>query len=203
MDDLLDAIVSESVDNKPEPSSFAEGIIQEQQHDENDKSNGEAVTAQRSPTGTPSGFASSRLEEIFDPAVHAVGPDGQPRRNKDGSYRRRKGRGVGVVPAGQPQQPTGPTPGCREAAKVTVSTITILGQVTFGEEWQAMPQEIEMMVAAWTDYFMSQGVDSFPPWVGVAMATGAYALPRCGRPKTKDKLSRFWDWCKSKLWRTK
>jgi hypothetical protein len=203
MSDLLDSIVSESIDQKPEPSSFAESLIEEQQHDENDKSNGEAQPALGSPSGTSSGFASSRLEEIFDPVVHAVGPNGEPRRNKDGSYRRRKGRGSRVVPPSEPLGTTGPTPGCREAAKVTVSTITILGQVTFGDEWRPMPEEVEMMVAAWTDYFMSQGIDSFPPWVGVAMATGAYALPRCGKPKTKDKLSRFWDWCKSKIWRKK
>ena len=200
MDDLLKDIVDESIEQKPEPSSFAGDLIKDQENDNANGENGEPIP----PTsGTPSraapGFASTRLEEIFNPEIHAVGGDGQPRRNQDGSLRRKRGKRGVTVPPGEPLGPTGPTPGCREAAKVTVSTFIVLGQVTFGDEWKAMPEEVEMMVAAWTDYFMSQGVDSFPPWVGVAMAMGAYAGPRCVKPKTAGKLKTAWDWLKAKF----
>jgi len=196
-DDLLSDIVDESIEGKPEPSEFADKLIEEQEHVETG-GNGEGVTPSGSSSGTASGFASDRISEVFDPQIHAVGPDGEPRRNKDGSYRRRKGfRSVAVQPS---PIVTGPTPGCREAAKVTVNTIVILGQITFGDEWKPLEVEVDMMVQAWTDYFNSQGLTAFPPWLGVCMATGAYALPRLGKPKTRSKLGTAWNWLKGKLW---
>lgn len=83
------------------------------------------------------------------------------------------------------------------AAVVLVGTITGAFQVIFdAEEWAPKKAETDQMVKAWRSLLERYGVQDVPPWVGIAIATAGYCLPRMGRPNTKGKLTRFIEWAR-------
>lgn len=207
--EMLDKIVNDFVENKPEASEFADRIIAQQEADNADiQFESGPAGANGQPTesvGTIPEPLSDAIGEIFDPNIHATNASGQPIFNKDGSHRKRRGKRSDGVSPPPPVVPRVPSAGCKEAAQVTVTSIFIIGESLFGDEWRPVIDETsgknepQMMVQAWTEFYMSMGIESFPPWLGVMIATGAYALPRFSMPKTQTRFGRIWEWLKPRI----
>lgn len=134
----------------------------------------------------------------FDPAIHAVDKDGNPRRRGDGSYALKRGRKAGNG-AGQPRPATGqnaPAPEAvqeaREAdeAAKTAANLTIWGGVAiFGEDFRPSKGEPEMLHHAYRDYFAAKGVTKLPPELGLVVALSAYVLPRLAQPTVRTRAA--------------
>lgn len=146
----------------------------------------------------------------FNPVIHAVGPDGKPIFNQDGSLRKKRGRKAGSVAT---QQPTGDDQQLAKARTVAITmveTLFMFGRSIGGDEWEPLTQPIderENLYSAWTAYFLTKPDVEIPPWMMAAMATGMYALPRLSKPVTAGRLERVTNWFKVKIfdriWRTK
>lgn len=128
----------------------------------------------------------------FDPAIHATDDQGNPRLTKAGKLRKRPGRGSGGKSAGPQQHKVS-----RELGRTTAETIFYVSQAAFGEEWAPVYKptqgidERAQMIEAWAAYYEATGTTEVPPWVGVAIAMGCYALPRLNQPKTKTRIGVF------------
>lgn len=128
----------------------------------------------------------------FDPLVHAVNPDGTPKRKVDGSYAMKRGRKSGV-----PQSTNSPTPiasaeatiNVDEAARQSCNMIINGAVLMFGEQWAPQDkEEAKGLQISFKNYFEARGVPNVPPEVGLAVAILAYSLPRITHEKT---VSRF------------
>ena len=130
--------------------------------------------------------------EGFDPAVHAVNPDGTPKRKVDGSYAMKRGRKSGGAPSVASTQPS-------EVAQVTINTdeaarqscnMLINGAVLLlGEQWEPRDkEEAKGLHTSFKNYFDARGVPNIPPEAGLVVAVLAYSLPRLTHEKT---VSRF------------
>lgn len=202
MNDLLDQIVDEAIDQQPSPSPFADKLTEEDLIE----SNGETVvnTVQEPPPF----FSSSPqpTEEHFNPEIHATDAFGNPRRNKNGTYSKKRGRKNGQTNT-QKSTVIPPVPDniqqSRSAAVALCTTMFILCKTLGGDEWtpvvneQMGVNEPGILIEAWTQYFMTVGVTDIPPWIGVVIATTSYVAPRFTMPQTQSRLGRFWNWCKS------
>jgi hypothetical protein len=218
----LDDIVTTTVKEKPPASDFADKLIAEAGKGNGDGTGDEEVAGTSGETDSPRvqrsasasyAYMADSVRSEFDPAIHSVGKDGQPRRNKDGSFRRRKGAGrFGEVAAGTEgnrANNVGPDPGAREAARFAVGFIEMVGRTFFGDEWLPVidpvkgVNEREMMTLAWTEFFEHYGIIEIPPWVGVIIVTGSYALPRLNKPNTAEKIgvikARIQNWRNPKV----
>jgi hypothetical protein len=82
-------------------------------------------------------------------------------------------------------------------------TTGIMSQI-FGEEWQPnSPDEKSLVVGAIKRYYESVDLPDLPPGYVLCFVALAYAAPRLGKPKTKNKLLASWYWLKSKFTRKK
>jgi hypothetical protein len=82
-------------------------------------------------------------------------------------------------------------------------TTGILSQI-FGEEWQPnSPEEKALVVGSIKRYYESVDLPDLPPGYVLCFVALAYAAPRLGKPKTKNKLLMGWYWLKSKFTRKK
>ena len=162
----------------------------------------------------------------FDPAVHAVNPDGSPRLRVDGTYARKRGRGgvsrettqtqtnAGLFdnPAQETDVPRGTTfatPPSPEAAQVNLSTreaaaaivitsTTILSRVV-GAEWAAEKPELKSLTDATKTYIDAKGGIQMSPEMGLFLAVGMYAAPRFAHENTRSKFVQALDWCKDRF----
>jgi hypothetical protein len=86
------------------------------------------------------------------------------------------------------------------AAESVFSICRALG----GEEWKPIKSaegvdERKIQTDAWTAYFVATGKVDFPPWLGLTIALGSYAMPRFAMPNTqkrvlsvKERLALWW-----------
>jgi len=144
----------------------------------------------------------------FDPAIHAVNPDGTPKRKVDGSYALKRGRKAGA-PAGSPVQigaglPT-PAPGvdnpqapppvtisADEAARQTCNVLINGAVMMFGDQWEPRDKdEAKGLQTSFKNYFEARGTPNVPPEVGLAFAVLAYSLPRLTHEKTVSSFARI------------
>ena len=128
----------------------------------------------------------------FDPLLHAVNPDGTPKRKVDGSYAMKRGRKSGV-----PQSPSSAAPAVAsqatitpdEAARQSCNMIINGAVLMFGEQWEPRDKdEAKGLQISFKNYFEARGVPNVPPEVGLIVAVLAYSLPRITHEKT---VSRF------------
>jgi len=202
----IDDLLSEIEKSKPEASAFADQMIADEKS-ENDATNSNTVdNAHGQAVFQPAGSVSNSVPEnqIFDPEIHAVDSNGQPKRNKDGTLSKKRGRKSGT-------NSTAPVDTsvaafdleCKNCAVLTVQTIIILGHSIGGEEWTAEEAEKFAMVTAWEAYYRAKGTIDLPPWIGVLIATGAYAMPRVSKPNTRTRLTALFSGVSSFLKRVK
>lgn len=151
----------------------------------------------------------------FNPDLHEVDADGNPRLTTSGKLRRKRGNKSGSKINGEneplniPGKPGAVSPSL-EAAKATAGAIFTLGTTIGGDEWQPIndPQsgtnEYANMVDVWNEYYKSKGVKDIPPGIALSIAVIGYVTPRLFMPKTKSRLSRAKAWLVSKwiLWRS-
>lgn len=197
IDDLVDDVIL----SKPEASPFVERLLKDESDEQNNEEpvgNGDDAP-KSSETSTFVGTenvhesGSGVDSNVFDPTIHVVDEFGKPKFNKDGSYRRKRGRKSAVHPdtIKVDAQRINTEAQAGAAAVVTVQLIIMCGHLLGGDEWDAREEEIVMMQGAWKDYYIVTGATAVPPWAGVVIATGAYALPKCRKPKTHATLTRI------------
>lgn len=131
----------------------------------------------------------------FDPLVHAVNPDGSPKRKVDGSYALKRGRKSGAPHSpnstiGAPAQvEQTPTINVDEASRQACNMLVNGAVVLLGEQWAPVDkEEAKGLQTSFKNYFEARGVPNVPPEVGLAVAVLAYSLPRITHEKT---VSRF------------
>lgn len=122
----------------------------------------------------------------FDARYHATDDTGSPRKTASGKWRKKRGS---VAPA-----PTVDANAVLAASLAIVTSIELLGAAIGGDEWKPEQSEHDMMVNAWRDYFMQVGAVEIPPYLGVIIATGAYAVPRVSKPQTSSTLVSIKNW---------
>jgi hypothetical protein len=133
--------------------------------------------------------------EGFDPLVHAVNPDGTPKRKVDGSYAMKRGRKSGAAPT--TNSPTAqvsqtPTINTDEAARQSCNMLINGAVLLLGEQWEPRDKsEAEGLKTSFKNYFDSRGVPNVPPEVGLAVAVLAYSLPRITHEKTVSRFSQI------------
>lgn len=135
----------------------------------------------------------AEAHEGFDPLVHAVNPDGTPKRKVDGSYAMKRGRKSGAAPttnnAAAQVVKTEPTINTDEAARQSCNMLINGAVLLFGEQWAPRDKdEANGLKTSFKNYFDARGVPNVPPEVGLAVALLAYSLPRVTHEKT---VSRF------------
>lgn len=136
----------------------------------------------------------------FDPAVHAVNPDGTPKRKVDGSYALKRGRkmgGTAAVPntAPQPSAPAevaAPKINADEAARQTCNVMINGAVMLFGEQWEPRDKdEAKGLQTSFKNYFEARGTPNVPPEIGLLFAVMAYSLPRLTHEKTVSRFSQI------------
>lgn len=145
----------------------------------------------------------------FDPNVHAVGADGQPRMKSDGSgyqkKRGRKGGGAGATGTTGPKAPPMSAQAAREADVMTneaaarmllnVGIGAAVGLI--GPEWAPENKaEGEALVASTRQYFDAKGQVELSPEVGLAFALIGYGVPRFRHENTRSKFAAFGEFLK-------
>lgn len=158
--------------------------------------------------GAPPGSESDASPDGFDPAVHAVDSDGNPKRKANGDYQKKRGRkagsgkatpikGVKVEPSAEEQKSKATAAMLGASAAGAVFQIGIaLG----GDEWrpQVNPDvglnEAENLQQAFYEYFMATGKTDLPPAMALTICISGYALPRLSMPKTQSRLGKLRDW---------
>lgn len=139
--------------------------------------------------------------EVFNPDIHESA-NGAPIKNKDGSYRIKRGRGsprhrqqndqadagAGAIDqAADPGEPTRP-PAPYGAAEARRDAVLAVGMLTgslqgwLGPKWKPEDDEREQMIGELASYCELNGGLGIPPWLGVVIAFGGYAGRRVELP---------------------
>lgn len=162
------------------------------------------------PAVTLDGLAALHVDAMggFDPSVHAVDKDGNPRRRGDGSFAMKRGRKPGQTTAarptpGQPGEmprpqsaPNSPaqtvdpeTANIEQASRTAANLLIGTSVMVFGEDFAPENKgEAVMLQTAFRDYFAERGVAKLPPELALAAVVAAYMLPRFTKPKARDRL---------------
>ncbi len=149
----------------------------------------------------------------FDQSIHEL-KDGQPIKNKDGSFRKKRGRktGVNYSAAGDDtgsdgfNYPESPQSNNLEMAAKTAAAIYIqTGVIVFGPEWLPDPKamEQEQLEYAFKMYFEAKGITDIPPGVALAITCAAYAAKRLYQPVTQSRVAYMIGWIRGKFSRRK
>lgn len=137
--------------------------------------------------------------EGFDEAMHAIGKDGKPRYNKDGSYARKRGRKGGAISSGGVDSPSASVVSTDDAAIQSANLLFNLSVFMGGDEWAPSKDEAICVKTGFKNYYDARGIVNIPPELGLVIALGMYALPRLNKPSTREKISSFWVWVKDKF----
>lgn len=159
----------------------------------------------------------------FDPAIHAVNPDGTPRMKVGGGYALKRGKGgrksqakndagetdlfsdpvsaavsgteeAGPMPAPTAGAPVGVPVSSRDAAIMIVMTCTAVLSKTVGPEWQADKAETKNLTDATKAYLDSKGGLSVTPEMALFLAVTGYAVPRFAHENTQTRAQKAWQW---------
>lgn len=187
MDDLTDSEVF------PEPQPHAIEAIKKEREKE-------------AMPGAASG-APSPGKDVFNPEFHATDKDGNPIKNKDGSYRFKNGRKKGFSPQKSVLNAPQPTPVVDMQSRHAANVVSGLFEQTtiklIGEEWRLSDDERRSNVQAWEDTFNHYGGVKLSPPQALMLNQGAIILTRVAMPKTKSKLSLGYAWLRTKMTRNK
>lgn len=137
-------------------------------------------------------------DKVFNPDIHATNPDGSPRKNKDGTFSRKRGRKSGVtnkaegVTFSEAQNATGVADEYDHAAALYFDTGSGVAVSLLSEEWNPdNPDERAGMVRAIAAYLRAKGSVDISPGQALTFALIAYAGKRLSRPTTKERL-KLW-----------
>lgn len=183
--DFLDDQASKAIDDKPPVSEHAIKAV------EDDAQSSIESEPETQPGIAPTGpvYSPTQSDTAFDPELHCVDANGQPIRTKAGGFRRKPGRKPGhlsgVIPGSSSKADEVP-----QAAQLTVACLEILGRSVFGSEWEMLGDEKPNLESAFRDYYYATGVIKIPPWLGLTIAIGSYAIPRFQMPGTQARIGK-------------
>lgn len=197
MPNEFDNMVEQAINEMPPPSPIADKLNEEKPVEETT----ETTVTTSAPVEPP------KIDETFDPSIHATDDAGNPLLNKDGRLKKKRGRKPGSVNATvfRTVEHTPEYKAADTAARSATETIFILGQMIGGEEWQPIIDsetgynEPATIQASFRQYFLAKGITDFPPGVALSIALACYALPRLRKPQTQNRLMKFVGWIKSKF----
>ena len=196
-----DNVIEESIDNFEQEKKFTDSITESEQEtpveneSETEQLNLPDENAEEKIV-IPNNIITDINGEIFDISLHCTMPDGSPRKNRDGSFRKRKqsANNEQIEPAILPTL---------ALAEYTVNSIEGISVSMFGDEWYMQKNDKENekanIINAFAVYFASKGVVDLPPGVMLTLVLGTYAIRRIPQPVTKSKLQIIKDKIKSKL----
>lgn len=135
----------------------------------------------------------------FDPAIHEIDENGNPKLNRDGLLSIRAGR-----PSAKSETSgnieTDPVLKTRansaKLAKLATNTFFRLGYAIGGEEWlpiktQEYDEESDLN-SLFADYFNAKGLIELTPGWALLAGVGTYAGIRATQPKTQSGLKSLW-----------
>lgn len=146
----------------------------------------------------------SEDQNVFDPEVHVADQWGEPVLNKDGSYRKKRGRKKGSrnSDSDSTDENTVPVINVDEAAKQSANLFINAGVLIFGDDWAPESKdEAGALKNAFKNYYDAKGVPEIPPEYGLAFALGAYSLNRITKDQTRTKLQKVGIFLKEKFGR--
>ena len=201
----LDDLVTRDIKTMSQPSPQVEKIIADSLRKETGETNKANATTE-TPTQAGDSFkadshSTGKVDSegtIFDPTLHVVDASGNPKKTLRGTWRKKPGRGSPEKSSATGKGGVGQNVS-RELGRTTAETIFFVCQSAFGDEWTPVfnakmgIDERTQMIEAWAAYYEATGKTDVPPWVGVTIACGAYALPRLSQPKTRSRLGRYMD----------
>lgn len=176
----LNSLIDGAVNSEPKPVVFLDNTADVPV--ENNTSN-------QSFTSPPSSeeYIDDEPSGNFNADIHSVDENGKPRYNKNGTYRKKRGRKSGVHNHGNNGVYVDDAL-CQKAAVAIVNTIIAAGLMIGGEEWVPKPEESLMLNQGWYEYFKAAGIINVPPWVTLVAINAMYIMPRLNMPKTKSKI---------------
>jgi hypothetical protein len=133
----------------------------------------------------PSPSTASHLP--FDARIHQTNLDGSPKKNKDGSYRLKRGAKKKLANPATLAIPTD----YAATGKLLTGMFFGVTESTFGDEWKPTPEENESITRETVRYCQARGFGDVPPGIALLLVVGMYAAPRLTKPKT---LEKFTDW---------
>lgn len=158
-------------------------------------------------TENNSGNAQGTPNDGFDPSIHATDEHGNPKKNADGTFSKRRGRKPG---SGNGKSSANPEAVVNTEASQAQALGVMTAQVQFalcqgfiGPEWKPTPNEECSIATAWGQYYLATGRTDMPPSMIVLAATLSYAHPRLQAENTQSKLRKFINWFKVKILRRK
>lgn len=156
--------------------------------------------------------ATDKRGERFDPNIHAVDDNGEPKYTASGYFAKKRGRksGSSVLAdvSGETQKNNEvevKRAKQRAAGSAAANTLITLGVVIGGDEWRPIfdknlgIDEKTNLENSFSDYFTAKELDDIPVGVALTIAVCGYVLPRFTMPKTKNRVSSVWGACK-KWW---
>lgn len=137
--------------------------------------------------------------EKFDPNIHCVDENGNPKVTKSGKFRRKRGKANAVATPSLTDIDPIRRAKAKQAAQVSVAATFVAGQICFGPEGAPMEGEVQEMDAAYTDfYYLSEKPIDLPPWVLVAMVSANYVAKRLAMEKPRSRVSKGISWLYAK-----
>lgn len=153
----------------------------------------------------------------FDPAIHAVNPDGSPKLRANGAFALKRGRKArndnsqstnasrssqAIDSPSQAQSAPANDVSSKQAAALAWSAFEGFASATIGPEWQAETHdERKAMISTITAYFDAKGgAPDIPPGIVLTIALFGYGVKRYRHPNTADKVKfvagKAWGWVK-------
>lgn len=193
------------IEEMPEPSDFADTInAPDMEDDGNHESNENGESDFSFDDSQSASEPISETPEVFDPAIHCVDANGNPKLTKSGKYRRKRGKAGATAMPNPNQIDPMRMANAQVAAQVSTQATFIAGQIAFGPEGAAQENEAEQMTAAYTQFFyLSEKPVQIQPWVLVAMVSCAYVAKRMAMEEPRSRVMRGVDWLSEKagyLW---
>lgn len=200
--------MADVIEQMPEPSEFADSINVPGSETDTETLSGEGSPSLES-TGegtvdNSGGNGEFNFEtpdskpvesETFDPNIHCVDENGNPRLTAKGKFRRKRGKaGARPTPSLNDVDPLRMA-AAKQAAQVSIAATFLAGQMAFGEDGAPLEGESAQMEAAYTNfYYLSEKPINIPPWALVAMVTVTYAARRMAMEKPRNRVMVGVDW---------
>ena len=134
----------------------------------------------------------------FNPEIHAVDENGQPKLTKTGAYAKKRGRNKGSssklasedVAKEQALLQAQAIEEQKYRAVGAMSTMMLTNTLTviFSEEFKATENEKIALDSAFSEYYKSKEMQDLSPNAALTIVIMSYVLPRLTMPKTKTKL---------------
>lgn len=149
--------------------------------------------------------AQAKAAPGFDPAIHALDKDGNPRKNVDGSYSLKRGNKGGkrasILKVPKPtdnvasEQQDKNTVQAAALGVASANLVFVCGMMIGGADFAPAQNELmgvhdrDLLQGAFRDYFLATGQTDLPPGLALTVAIVAYAAPKFTKPKVSERFA--------------